>query len=512
MKDDVQQRVQPPTATASVSPTLDDLFARSAARNPDALALCDPANKARITGQPAQRLSYAEADRAVSALAAQFAAAGLPAGSVVAVQLPNTIEYALTLLAAWRAGLIVALLPQLWRHAELTDALNRVGARAIVGASRIEIVDHADLMMNAAAEVFSIRHVFGFGAGLPEGMTPLDAVIATGHDAAPDLIGDARKAAIVSFDVTPDGLLAVPRSHVSLIAGGLTVFLESGLPQGARLMSAVLPSSFGGLASSIVTWLLCGGTLVLHHPFDPHTLETQLRDEACDTLIAPAPAAQRLSESELLDGLPTLRHVVGLSRTPERTSSSADWAGGQISFTDIYLFGEAGLFGARRSDDGGPAAILPGPHGAPRNDPGSRIAGEIIVTTQGTLALRGPMVPVNAYRPVPKSDNPLTAGPAIDYVDTGYAARLDRLTGAIDITAPPAGIATVGGYRFRWHDLDQWAKRLASGAMLTALPDQINGYRLAGRASDNARAREALAELGLNPLMTEAFRDRKQAD
>ena len=103
----MQQRVKPPTTTASVSPTLDSLFARTAARHPDALALCDPANKSRITGQSPLRLTYAQADRAVSALAAQFEAAGLPPGSVIAVQLPNTIEYALTLLGAWRAGLIV---------------------------------------------------------------------------------------------------------------------------------------------------------------------------------------------------------------------------------------------------------------------------------------------------------------------------------------------------------------------------------------------------------------------
>ena len=42
--------------------------------------------------------------------------------------------------------------------------------------------------------------------------------------------------------------------------------------------------------------------------------------------------------------------------------------------------------------------------------------------------------------------------------------------------------------------------------MLTALPDRLCGHRLAGRANNNARAREALAELGLNPLMVEAFR------
>ena len=36
--------------------------------------------------------------------------------------------------------------------------------------------------------------------------------------------------------------------------------------------------------------------------------------------------------------------------------------------------------------------------------------------------------------------------------------------------------------------------------MLTALPDRLSGHRLAGRASDNARAREALTELGLEPV------------
>jgi hypothetical protein len=47
--------------------------------------------------------------------------------------------------------------------------------------------------------------------------------------------------------------------------------------------------------------------------------------------------------------------------------------------------------------------------------------------------------------------------------------------------------------------------------LLTALPDRLIGHRLAGRAKDNARARDALLELGLNPLMTEAFRERSSA-
>ncbi|MGA2055383.1 MAG: AMP-binding protein [Bradyrhizobium sp.] len=492
----------------NVSPTLDGLFQRILARQPDAPALLDPINKARITGQAPRRMTFAQADRAIAALAAHFVETGLPINSVIGVQLPNTVEFMLTVLAAHRAGLIVALLPQLWRQAELTAALNRTGARAIVTMAKIDGVSHADLAMNAAAEAFSIRHVFGFGEDLPEGMASLDLALKTGSSSERTVVQDGRKAALISFDVTADGLRAVPRTHLNLIAGGLAVFLESRVPQGARLMSAFAPSSFAGLVSSLLLWLLSGGTLALHHPFDGEVLERQINDCGCDTLVAPAPMALRLTDVDMASQLPALRHVIGLWRMPEQIASSAQWTAEQARFTDVYLFGEVGLFGARRAVDGAPVPIMPGPHGAPRDISATSIAGETVLTPKGTLALRGPMVTVAAYAPPPPPPDSLTAPSPADYADTGYAARLDRSSGAICITSPPSGIVAVGGYRFLSQDLQEWAKRLGQGALLTALPDRLCGYRLTGRAQDNARGREALNELGLNPLMAEAFRDR----
>src|ERR1700686_2590401 len=159
-----------PVIQTNASPTLDGLFRRILARKPDALALLDPLNKQRITGQPPRQLTFAEADRAISALSAHF------------------IE----------AGLVVALLPLLWRQAELTAALNRPGARAIVTMCRIDGVVHADLAMNAAAEAFSIRHVCGFGNELPEDMASLDLALETQSATTRTVVQDGRKAAMIS--------------------------------------------------------------------------------------------------------------------------------------------------------------------------------------------------------------------------------------------------------------------------------------------------------------------------
>jgi len=186
------------------------------------------------------------------------------------------------------------------------------------------------------------------------------------------VIQDGRKAALISFDVTPDGFRPVPRAHLGLIAGGLAMSLESDVPQGATVLSAFSPMSFAGLASSLAVWLLSGGTLVLHHPFDEEALEQQINEQACDTLIAPAQLALRLDEMDLAARMPAcaMSSACGARRNrsaPARAGRATGDADGCLSVRRV------GLFGARRmAEDGSPALIKPGPHGAPRELPDRR--------------------------------------------------------------------------------------------------------------------------------------------
>jgi hypothetical protein len=91
------------------------------------------------------------------------------------------------------------------------------------------------------------------------------------------------------------------------------------------------------------------------------------------------------------------------------------------------------------------------------------------------------------------------------FVDTGYPCLPDSPT--LQVTGPPPGTVSVGGYRFVLRELQDTVTQTGSGeATLAALPDALAGHRLAGAAADGEALREALVTLGANPLLVGAFR------
>ncbi len=165
-----------------------------------------------------------------------------PTDAVVALQLPNVVESVLALLGVLRAGMIAAPLPLLWHRQDATAALRSIGAKAIVTCARVGPTAQLEIAMQAAADVFSIRHVCAFGAALPDGVAPLDDVFsadAEGKSGIARLADPAAHIAALTFDVTSAGIVPMARNHRQLIAGGLLPCRESGLQQDANILSTI---------------------------------------------------------------------------------------------------------------------------------------------------------------------------------------------------------------------------------------------------------------------------------
>lgn len=493
-----------------VRATLNDLFRRAVADRPDALALIDPPDRLSFTDGPIRRLTYAQADRAISALAARLRSFGLPTDSVVAIQLPNTAESVIALLAVLRAGLIAAPLPLLWRHADAAAALGRVAARALIGCQRIGDTVHGDLAMHIAMETFTIRFLCGFGENLPDGVVPIDDIFSgRGEPAAVDRYGEASDhVALVTFDIAAEGIIPVARSHAELIAGGLAVHLEARIEPEANVLGALALASFAGLATTLVPWLLTGGTLVLHHPFAPSVFAAQCTDERCSVAVLPGAMAMRLAEAGLIgrDGDPS---VLAVWRAPERLAASAVWSGDAL--VDVAVFGEVGLTAARRGADGKAAQIPGGRLVLPRGATQGIHVLTLARTSTGTLALSGPMVPHASFPPGAERNGTPRLKVTDGSIDSGYACRVDRETKMFIIDGPPGGIVSVGGYRFALRAAQDLVAGIEDGSTLAALPDMLAGHRLAGAGADRDAICDALLAHGANPLLVAAFRARKSS-
>ena len=496
---------------SGITTTLDDLFRRAGVRHPDAPALADPPNRTSFTDGAPRTLSYAQADHAISAVAARLRSSGLPTDAIVAMQLPNTVDSIVAFLGILRAGMIAAPVPLLWRRRDMVDALGRVSAKAIVTCGRTGGVAHADIAMHTAAALFPVRHIFGFGRDLPDGIVPLDDAFAPdGADISatsvrPDTA--AAHVAAITFGVDARSAIPMARNHVELISGGLAVVMEGGIASDARLLSTVPISSFAGLAVALMPWLLSGGALHLHHAFEPLTFGVQRDATDFDAMMLPAAAVPTMAAAGLLGGESCT--LIALWRAPERMMAAKAFENVQ-TVVDVASFAETGIVAARRNANGSALAIPHGVISVPRGAVGAMTVIETARSSAGTLLLRGPMIPTAAFPP--GADAPHLLPDRAGFFDTGYACRLDASNQTLTITVPPPNIVSVGGYRVRQNDLDAYLEKLAPGATVVALPDRLLGQRLAGAALDKKAVAAALETQGANVLISGAFRQRAGAD
>ncbi len=293
--------------------TLDDLFRRHLAAMPDAESVVDPINREAIMGGAPARLTWAQVEDRVARYVAVLHATGVGRDDVVAVQLPNVIELGLIYLACIRLGAIVTPAPVQYREHELAYILRKTDAKAVVTAARIGKHAHAEMMLAVQTGAAALKTVLVVGGHAPDGSIDLDAR-AAGLDEAEI---EAGRAAASAANICADDIVTicwtsgteaepkgVPRSHNEWIIMGAGVVDAADLNPGAVLLNPFPMVNMAGISTSFVSWLLLGGVLIQHQPFDLQIFLQQVRDEKIDYTVAPPAILNLLLQNEaLLEGV-----------------------------------------------------------------------------------------------------------------------------------------------------------------------------------------------------------------
>lgn len=438
--DQSQRDSDRPTEAGAGPETIERLLAWHARRTPDKLALIDPANRDILQNPAAPALErswdYAALEQAVARLAAHFERLGLAPGDYVAMQMPNLSEAYIALLALLRARLVPCLMPLAWGSGEIDRALERLKPAALLGCGSFEAVDHSLLLRDAAARHMSVRHVWGIGHRLADGVDDLSPRFDE-PSPAPTSVGSSASTglndlALVTFI---DPATCVPHSHGQMLASGLLQVMETGLAGSDRLLSAYPLSSLVGLSAFAYPWLITGASLLLHHPFDKALLRRQLTAGEVNYFAAPDAVI-----ASLLRGRgPRPAKLARVWRHGHLPGDGDLPADGEALF-DLWNLADIGVVPARRAGSR-PAGLFP--HGRiclPAD--GARelclAAGEVI---DGTLRIRGRLFPAPALIGSGLEWFSLRRRVKDEAIDTGIAA-FEGPDGSIFIGDPAGDAAT----------------------------------------------------------------------
>jgi acyl-CoA synthetase (AMP-forming)/AMP-acid ligase II len=249
---------------------------------PTRTAIVDPLNKEALLGVPPERMTYADLGRAVDGMATALVTSGLEKDDIVLVQLPNCWELAMLYLAVAKAGGIISPVPTQWRSKELNYVAGLTQAKAIITMESFHGFSHIAMAKEVQGKNPSIKHVFAYDDVVRMIRETPDPTLAQIPVHGNDLFTLCWTS---GTEAQPKGC---PLSHnnwrcqCSIVTG-------AGVFPGDNQLTAGPLVNMGSVGTVMVPWLMVGGTMVLHHPFDPMLLLKQMVEEKINyTLLVPA--------------------------------------------------------------------------------------------------------------------------------------------------------------------------------------------------------------------------------
>jgi fatty-acyl-CoA synthase len=251
------------------------------------------------------RWNWREYAQQIDRLAKGLLAIGIQPGDRVGIWSPNNIEWCLVQFATARIGAIMVCINPAYRREELAFAINNVGCKALICASRFKGSDYLAILAELAPELDSSAPGSLKAAALPS----LAWVVRLGEDKSPGMLnfdtlltlGDEQDACAlqrvsaglkasdpINIQFT-SGTTGSPKgatlSHNNILNNGLLVAAGMGLTEHDRLCIPVpLYHCFGMVLGNLVCLSVGACALFPSEAFDPAITLQMVSEERCTAL------------------------------------------------------------------------------------------------------------------------------------------------------------------------------------------------------------------------------------
>ena len=434
-------------------------------------------SQAAVVGAGAP-LTYADLHARALSLAAGFRGLGLGPGDIVAVQLPNGVEFVTCYLAAGYIGATLQTIHMPYRGAEVETLLAHSRAAAAVCLAQGKDASPAEVILSRKPKLPNLRHVIAVGAPMP-GTTSFASVAATPADEAalPPVDATDRFVLLYTSGTTaaPKG---VPVDYARFLFNASRSADELEIDRTSILLSAAPYTHLYGLFS-INMAMTTGAATAIMPPFMPGALAAAL--DACrptGLFVAPAHMSACLNEGLLTrERLASLRFVLisGSFCPPALAHAVQDlMPDGKV----LQLWGmsemQAGTFTRPRD----PLSVRAGTAG--RASPGTQLriadgTAALPTDTEGELQARGRSV-FAGY--LDNGEATAAAFTPDGWFRTGDLARLDA-QGNLAITGRLKDVINRGGVKFNAADVETiiGAHEAVAQCAIVPMADAVLGER-----------------------------------
>lgn len=289
-----------------------ELFIEQAQRQGDRLAVADPPNRIQLTGEAPQRWNWQALLEQVGRYAALLHAQGVRKDDVIVMQLPNCVEMHAVYLACALGGIVISPVPMQYRAHELSHVVTTTQAKLAITTAQLGHYRSAEQWVNNLHLFPGLQQVWTLGAQATPGCLHLPSALAsTSAWNSTQMREHMQHLDLTAHDVfticwtsgTEARPKGVPRNHNEWLLVGQSVIDAGQLQAGAQMLIPFPFVNMAGLSTSLMAWLMTGGGLHHHHPFDLDVFIQQLREQPMDySVAAPAVLNMLLKQPEKLLG------------------------------------------------------------------------------------------------------------------------------------------------------------------------------------------------------------------